>query len=190
VLKLVGGLPALTYSNTTGDVVYSLSSGMPDGHDWDDETVVAAAPGSWVQPYLADVNDHPALVYGQDLDPTELVYVRADDEAGTTWTNFNAPDPAADLHLNVTLACIAGLPVIAYIALAGNGEDHELRFVQAVDEDGAAWEAVQVLGEFDSVGQIEILELADGRPALVFRVDFDELDPLLRGETLYFAVPE
>ena len=189
MLDLVGGLPALTYKNADSEVVYSPSSGAPDGHDWVDETVVDDL-GSFALSYLADVNGRPAVVYRQSAAPNDLVYVRADDGAGTSWTNFRAPDPAADLRFDIAVACIAGVPVIAYSAAAPGGVDDELRFVRAQDEDGAAWEAVQVIGVWDRVGGIEILQLTDGRPAVVFRGDSDELDPLLRGEALYFAVPE
>jgi PKD repeat protein len=187
VLKLVSSEPALAYADSFDVPCYSPSSGIPDGHDWVDETRLIS-PGSWAGPYLADVNGHPALAYAEWNDH-DLVYLRADDVGGTSWPGDALPDPAASLRYGAALACIAiaGVPVIAYSVVAPGGEDDELRFVRALDEDGAAWEAAQVIGVWDSLGGIEVLELSDGRPAIVFRAHFDGPDP---GEALYFAVEE
>lgn len=185
-LELINGLPALAYVNAGGAAIYSLSSGAPDGSNWVDETEIDPAILSGL--CLAEVNGRPAVAYIKD--PTHLNYIRADDAAGTSWLNVVEPEPGASLRFDVALANNAGVPVVAYVAVAAGGIDDELRFIRALDEDGALWEAPQIIGVFDRVGLLRLLELSDGRPALVFQVRYDVLDPGLHGDVLFCAVPE
>lgn len=185
-LTLVNMLPAMAYTNAAGAAVYSLSSGIPDGSDWVDETVIDDMIFSGLS--LAEVNGRPAVAYINN--PTSLIYIRADDAVGSSWLNIAEPDPGTSLRFDTALANNAGVPVIAYVAVAAGGTDDELRFVRGMNEDGGAWEAPQIIGVFDRVGQLQLLELGDGRPALLFQVLFDVLDPGLNGDALYCAIPE
>jgi hypothetical protein len=185
-LARIDALPAMAYMNADAAAVYSPSSGVPDGSAWLDETEIN--PAVFAGLCLAEVNGRPAVAYIKD--PTHLHYIRADDAAGSSWLNVTEPDPGTSLRFDVALASNAGVPVIAYVAEAAGGIDDELRFVRAVNEDGGAWDAPQTIGVYDRVGLIQLLELSDGRPALVFQVQYDVLDPGLNGDALFFAVPE
>lgn len=110
-LALVGGLPAVSYQGSSGDIRYSRALDAI-GSAWG--SVVSVAAGSYGA--LADIEGRPAVSY-YDAGAGDLKFAWAGDSTGSTWPvgNIVTVDGAsANVGTYSSLTSVDGLPVIAY----------------------------------------------------------------------------
>ena len=127
-MALINGTPAVSYSDF-GDLCFALA--LDDqGDSWDDVEIVLATPEptGYQHTSLAEVGGRPAIACA-DLDGGRVVYIRADNVAGSDWGAvhelFSGDQP--------DLAVIGGKPAVCGIGTGG------LRYRRAADADGDDW---------------------------------------------------
>jgi len=194
-LKLIAGTAAAAYQDSEGNTVFAPASGDPAGSDWDRHVAFDPPPLnglSLATPALLEVAGHPAVAFGfiGPGEPERLGFSRADDAAGTAWPAPALLDDGAELSCRPSLFSLDGVPAVAYCVQA-DGPWEELRLLRAADAEAAAWDDVEVIGEFPDVQQVYGIELDGGRAGLVLRsvADHDD-DPRLISRAVYFAVEQ
>jgi hypothetical protein len=165
---IIEGNPALFYGGQVqvGGRLYDglwLTRGMDAlGAAWGDP-VLAVPRVTGLD--VALVGGAPATSYVWA--PDRIMYARAVDAAGSTWwPPFEAVSGAhAELMAGEEgpqLIEADGFPAISYF----DGEYGNLMYVRALDAQGSAWGAPQVLDRY--VGHIQQMTVVDARPAIVY----------------------
>ena len=119
---------------------------------------------AWDYIYGFQVDGRHALVYSPQIGPDQykLKYQRAADEDGTT---YGAPQVIADTgnqNPRLGLALIGGYPAIAYGSEVGV---KEVRYRRALDVQGTAWGADQLVAPDWDGEAVQLLEV-DGKPGV------------------------
>jgi len=163
-MAIVQGNPAVAYSTLSGNLQYARSNGV-DGAIWSAPVVVDGP--SILNPSasfaLVVVNGRPAIAYQDDANQ-DLLYVRADDATGTTWST--APvvvDNSGNLGMHVSMVVVEGQPAIAY-----SDSNGDLFYVRAQNADGTSWNTPVTVDTAIDSGLFHSLAIVDGRPAIAY----------------------
>ena len=131
-MAIVNGKPAIAYvDSSAGQIKYRQAADI-NGTVWNPVVIIQSAPGFFVRSVdLAVVAGHPALVYDNPAS-SNLEYVRATDNDGTTWgTTIIVVQNARRQYKS--LAVINGRPTIAY------SQSNAMHYIQATDILGTNW---------------------------------------------------
>ncbi|MCH7472043.1 hypothetical protein IIA79_03720 [bacterium] len=107
------------------------------------------------------IQDRLAVAY-HSQSSLDLEYQRALDAEGTEWGTPVLVDFEGDVGAYASLVQAGGLQAIAYL----DNSEKALRFVRAADEAGTEWSEPRVLDQ--SVGELTMKLLEDGRPAIIY----------------------
>lgn len=150
-LALVGGNPAIAYYDAINTALKFVSATGVAGTSWNVPiTVDAGTNGTDVGSYtsLAVVNGKPAIAYADAAGGSGALYVRANDTAGTSWSNpIRLSNPGAK---HIVLRVINNHPVVVSSGVAGgrvqiiNGSisyqpGGTTRIEVAADPNGDSW---------------------------------------------------
>jgi hypothetical protein len=163
-LAVVNGNPAISYfDRLNGDLKYVRATNA-DGSAWNSPITLASADYVGLYTSLAVVNGNPAISY-LDSTHTDLKYVRATNADGSTWGTPLTPDSAGLVGWHNSLAVVNGYPAISYFDYATN---YDLKYVQATNADGSAWNSPITLDSADYVGLYTSLAVVNGHPAISY----------------------
>ena len=138
---------------------------------------VAYAAGIWASPIpiaegitaqyisLVIVNGNPAISY-YDSTTHHLMYIRADDPDGKTWTPSSVVPvvTGGDVGQYASMAIVNGFPAISYYDAAG-----DLKYVRALDATGTfPWGTPKTVDSVGNVGQYTSLAVVGGKPAISY----------------------
>jgi hypothetical protein len=173
---LVGGNPAIAYSeDTKGDLKYVRASN-PAGSAWDAPITVVTGGASVAGPWcsMAMVNGNPAIAYYDETNK-DLKYVRATNATGSVWGApvTVASHPTNDLGQGCrlktfTVSAGSDRPVIAYLdATAGT-----VRMAVSTNTTGSAWGSPQTpdvtLAGFTDPRGMDMDVTPGGLPVIVY----------------------
>ena len=148
-LAVVNGHPAVRYFGG-----WFIRAQDPQGQSWGEPVRVPCGG------MLLEVNGRPALL-------SAYSYVRANDPDGESWgepVTLN-PDPGYSSFIQASAAIVNGRPAVAYAWKPEGASEYEVRFVRALDVNGAAWGAPVMVAE--SGGQPS-LAVVKGKPAVCY----------------------
>jgi hypothetical protein len=148
--------------------------------------------GEWSEPYelLTDfrsataalIDGVPTVVAGGAKgfgSPDALLYIRATDETGTTWSE---PEVIGSYSGQVALREINGKPVVAFAMDPDNPDGPQIDFIQGSDATGTAWSEPDMvgcaIGADRYVSAIALAELTGGYPACMYTVGSTDPDVL------------
>jgi len=165
-MQVVNGAPAIGYVEELGRDLRFVQARDPGGSSWflPTSAVSAGAVGNMLS--LAVVNGRPMMSY---LDTsganTDLAAVRSNDPDGIAWQAPVAVDASGDSSGQYSsLAVVGGRPAIAYYDLSAGS----LMYVQANDNDGAAWGVPITVDDGAAVGQYCSLVNVGGAPGIAY----------------------
>jgi hypothetical protein len=161
-LAVVDGNPAVAYSNGyNGSLVYRRADDA-QGTAWGAPVVVdglSENPGQSIN--LLVVEGSPAIAYTTDGDGSSedrLLYVRAQDAQGSTWSIPMTIEPGYGDEVEArdcSMALIGGKPAIAYAFSDLQNNLEGVRYCAAQDAIGLNWNGTaDVLSQAESVTQI------------------------------------
>jgi PKD repeat protein len=108
--------------------------------------------------------DRPAMAIGSQVSNSALLFIRANDSAGTDW-------PAQPLELQppgqggtCSMAIVSGAPAVCFKSVTGGA----LKFIRALDSEGAAWDTPQVIEASAQISDYTSLANSNGHPVVVF----------------------
>ena len=165
-LRVVNGNPAVIWHDWILGAINYRRAGDALGTAWG--STVTIDRGDILSPQgeyqtFAIVNGHPAVAY---LDRRarfgSLLYVRADDPDGTSWTRFVTADVTSCRF--TSMATVGGVPAISYHTVFGD----ELRYVAARDQDGDDWRPYELVDDGGTVGFHTSLVEVGGEPAISY----------------------
>lgn len=117
------------------------------GSAWEQPQILDSGSNSGFSNSMALVNGVPAIAY-YDSTESSLRYIQAQDPAGTMWSPAQTLDgQLEDAGDYCSLALIGGTPAISYY----NGLHGDLRYIAALDINGAAWGESVLLDESSNV---------------------------------------
>jgi hypothetical protein len=168
-LAVVNGKPAVSYYLfDSGDLKY-VQAGDAQGTGWGAPVSLDTAINSGQYNSLAVVNGNPAISY-YDATNFTLRYIRALDPDGTgAWGAPVTPDPGDTNGGFTSLRVVNGNPAIAHYRWpGGGGVPGLLRYVRALDANGASWGSGQTLDEASSdAGVYPNLLISSGVPLIL-----------------------
>ena len=107
------------------------------------------------------VNEKPAMAnYARN----HLQYVRALDDAGTSWDTATTVDPAVFSGKYLSLLVVNGRPAISYY----DETNGDLKFVRANDITGTTWGTPKIVDGIENVGQFTSMTIVNGNPAISY----------------------
>jgi hypothetical protein len=155
-LAAVDGRPALVYAGIFGSDIFYMRALDVDGLAWD----LPFGFQDGASPQLIDVGGKPAVAFSsiEAVYPHRLYYQHAADASGTFWP-VGQELLSGNATAGFSLEKVNGLPALA-APLGGGG----VKYMQALDAEGAAWGAQVMVGLHvsESVSLAEV----EGRPAL------------------------
>jgi len=113
---------------------------------------------------LAMVNGRPAAAYYDSTDG-DLLYCRANDEWGNTWSTPVTIDATGDVGQYVSLCVVSGNPAVSYIEPALG----VLKYARAADADGSSWGTPVTPDNTGGVAGYTTLLVVDGQPAISYQ---------------------
>jgi len=128
------------------------------------ETAIGTAGSNGSYSSMLVVNGFPAIAYA-DIAHQNLMYVRAMDSTGTTWSAPVFVDIAGAVGGFPSLQVVNGNPAISY----SDNSNQDLKYVRALDAIGATWDtpiAVDVTGDLGSFQTS--LQVVSGMPAISY----------------------
>lgn len=167
-LAVVDGTPCIAFHNVDASRLIFRRASTPNGDSWGNEVTIHASSGNNVGGYarILDVGGIPAVVY-QHVTNSDLLYARATDAAGTTWT---APVVLASDGLvgsDISAALVDGRPAAACY----DDTNNDLLFVHASNATGTgsnAWNAPLHIDTHPALGEHVSQALVNGMPALAY----------------------
>lgn len=172
-LAVVNGKPAISYYDATnGDLRFVRATDL-DGASWGVPTTVESTGNVGQSTSLEVVNGWPAISY-QDAGNLDLKYVRALDPDGIAWDLPLTLDTVNNAGSYSSLAIVGGNPAIAY-AYFDPMSNADLKYISALDPDGASWFMPQFLDTVASVGYFASLAEINGT-AMVAYEDYTNQD--------------
>jgi len=165
-MAIIGGRPAISFIVADSDLMYVRATDVY-GSSWGDPVTVEDKNnidvGMWYCTSLAVVNGYPAISYC-DRDSLDLMYVRATNSDGSSWSAPITVDSAGDVGVSSRLAMVNGYPAISHIDFT-NGN---LKFIRAMDIDGNGWGVAVNVDSTGSVDYDNSLVLVNGYPAIAY----------------------
>jgi hypothetical protein len=169
-LETVNGFPAICYRNDGEDIMFKRALDAC-GDTWGTAINVSGAYipniNSKSSPDMIIVDGHPAICF-QDDNHSTFVYCRADDQDGTSWTQFKIIDSGGVIGRKCEMVIVNGNPAIVY----NHEEDFcggSIKYVRATDIQGNGWNLPTVLvGGQCIYGYINIvnIQILNGNPAV------------------------
>jgi hypothetical protein len=142
-LAVVDGFPAIAYRHGALAQQRYVRAEDSNGDEWSEPVILDAESNGGFYANLLVVNGNPAICFYDGSD-SRLRYMRASDAQGAAWGTAQTLDGAdVDAGSYCSMALIGGLPTIAY----HKGIEGDLRFVKALDADGANWTEPVLLDE-------------------------------------------
>jgi hypothetical protein len=168
-LCVIDGRPAISYCDGVNLILKYVRAADAAGDTWSSPLTVDGATPVGYQTSMAVVNGRPAISYW-DLSGGDMRYVRASDADGTAWGAPVSADDAGSQLVGYysSLGIVDGKPAISYLGSPSTGP--ELRFVRALDVDGATWASPQILDDTLTTGSFgqTTLRIADGLPVIAY----------------------
>lgn len=173
-LAVVAGAPAVAFRDAAGALRFERAANAI-GTSWTATplTLDASTNDTGLFASLAMVAGVPAVAYYEGL-ADDLIFVRALDEDGSSWSTPVVVDSTDDVGQYASLAEVDGFPAIAY----HDETDGDLRYVRALDALGSSWGAPIVVddgaaadedeGGGNDVGAFARLAVIDGIPAIAY----------------------
>ena len=167
----VEGHPAVCYENYPPGQIMYVRALDPCGETWGTPVNVGLTnPNSQFgfNPSMAIVNGRPAISY-YSPNTQELIYVRANDIYGNSWSNFKIADTNGNVGQMSELRIVNGHPAISYIDLTNNCNNF-MKYVRSLDIDGNTWGSPVSIRELGcGCCQRSKFEIINGHPALMYR---------------------
>lgn len=163
-MALVNGRPAISYTDGAAQRQYYIRANDVNGAAWGAR--VSVDPPTLVINFssLAVVNGRPAICYEAAI-TTNLQYVRAVDVNGNNWSAPVVLDNMGGGWSSMpSMAVVNGNPAVSYAYSVTN----DLRFIRAVDVNGAAWGVPLTIDAAGTTGQESSLDVINGIPAISF----------------------
>jgi len=178
-MAVIGGNPAIAYQCFTGSLqeLWYVRAEDTVGDSWGSPVLVDDGAGTGHCPALLEADGRPAIAFHQDDGADKRVmYIRAEDELGTTW--LDDPDevvpPTESVNTGYVLsaALIDDRPAIAYTVVGA--DDAALGFISAQDAAGTAWNSPVQLDSFETALIDFTMSLVDagGVPGLAYHLDY------------------
>jgi len=165
-LAVVDGKPAVAYHKDYRAMYVRASDST--GSEWGTPVEVyqgTSQSDSGCRPYLAVVNGHPAMSFGDG----DVMYVRASDEEGTTWGDPIVPyDEGQPAGFRSSICIVNGKPAIAY---QSSGSTNTLMYIRAYDANGVCWGVPIELSRGEIYSSYKLV-VANGYPAVEYREAF------------------
>lgn len=112
----------------------------------------------------AIINGNPAVAYFDGTN-TNLKYIRANENKGTSWAApVTAVASASSVGQYTSLTTVNGFPAIAYYDVTAG----DLKYVRATDANGTAWGTPVTVEATNNVGQYASLVVVNGNPAIAY----------------------
>jgi len=167
-MALVNGRPAIAYEDQTAGKLYYKRADDQDGASWPaspvQADVSANAAGGFCS--LAVIDGYPAICEYY-VSFGDLMYVRALDQDGTSWSAPYAVHSGVNLGLYSTLlefTTTTTFPLITHMDAANN----QLVFEHATDASGAAWNTPQALCSAGDCVYSASMAIVSGLPAAIY----------------------
>lgn len=179
-LTLINGHPAVAMHQHSDDALVYMRALNAEGTEWEEPLTVdddvpptqygrAATIGR--EPFLLEVDGHPAIAYGEtgSNDANDrLKYVRANDANGTSWGDPKILHTGAHedekMGLNPEIVFLGGVPVVFYGRNDDRILDIEVLLIRAEDPAGITWGAPEGITVGFARGYVE----SDGLPGYVY----------------------
>ena len=167
-LAVVNGRPAIAYQDSTNDKLLYTRADDQDGAGWPAAPVQADVSANAAGGYcsLTVIDGNPAISEYY-ISFGDLMYVRALDQDGTSWSAPYAVHSGVNLGLYSTLlefTTTTTFPLIAHFD-AANGQ---LVFEHATDASGATWNTPQILCNAGDCMDSASMAIVSGLPAAVY----------------------
>jgi hypothetical protein len=171
-MAIVDGRPAVAYRTVSNDIMYAIASDSK-GNLWPAGNIKTVDTGmtGGQRLSLAEIDGRPAISYW-DGDNSRVLYIRADDSTGSSWTSPSEVVDSSGVGKVMSLIEFNGNPAIAYTNTAGSA-------LYYAENGGSGWNTVDVSGlsHFEPT-----LLLVDGRPAITTKrgggIDYCRMDEL------------
>ncbi len=112
---------------------------------------------------MLTVNGNPAIAY-YDAIHDNLMYRRANDANGTSWSEPITVDSTAIVGDFPSLKIVNGFPAISYY----DETNGDLKYIRATNADGSAWGAPVIVESAMDVGEHSSLQIVNGNPAIAY----------------------
>lgn len=166
---IISGNPAVVYYDTTERCLRYQRALDANGATWGPaQRILVDGSDAGEEPSLAEVNGRPAVTF-YDATFTRIMYARATDLEGSSWTVRPLFSGNHSTGRYSSLAVVNGFPAVSY-NVAGS---EDLRYVRASDVNGQNWgsgtaSSVLVTAAGNS-GAYNQLLVVNGRPAIAFQ---------------------
>lgn len=166
-MTIVNGNPAIAYYENSSGTLRYVRALDANGATWGTPQALDGALSSPVGWYasLDIVNGTPAISY-YDATNSGLKYIRATDANGTTWGTSLTLDNNGATGLYSSLEVVDGLPAISYYEGTGLGDI--LKYIQATDANGTAWNTPIISDIGKDIGFNTSLKVVDGNAAISY----------------------
>lgn len=165
-MEIVNGNPAISYQDGTNNDLMYVRASDASGLNWEIPIAVDSdedADGFTTS--LKVIDGHPAISY-HDRTNGNLMYVRANDASGLSWSSSISVDNDSDIDGEYSsLQVVNGFPAISYF----DDTNDNLNYVRAEDIQGTNWGIpIAVDNDSDRDGWTTSLEIVDGYPAICY----------------------
>lgn len=165
-MEVINGKPAIAYYDATNLDLKYVRSSDDTGGVWGAPITLDATGSVGVNDYLRVVNGVPSIAYYESIN-RNIKYIRANDSTGSTWQPplivETGDIPNSVLGTSMTFNVVNNKPAILYNNLAGN-----MRYIEALDSSGSAWDTSKNIDYIKSDGSMNITELTNNKPALTY----------------------
>ncbi|MCB1186875.1 PKD domain-containing protein [bacterium] len=167
-LREINGYPAAVYQQDT-KLMYAVAA-TPYGADPGDWQHVVVEDGSNGYPgenaSLANINGRPAIAWGQNPPPHDLIYSHASTPQGSSaadWQSITVDDYAGWIGDECDLEMVNGFPAIAYDDITNTG----LRYAVSDDQYGASGWTVVRADNHERSGSLPSVGVFAGSPVIL-----------------------
>lgn len=182
IIEDVNGMPVIVHLSNQLNILFVRA--LDDcGDTWDAPINVSSSYISGIyalgDPDMSIVNGNPAVAF-HDYTNANLIFCRADDVNGTSWTQFKIIDSGATVGKTVKIATVNGHPALFYSTQDPNHGSctGNVKYVRATDPTGANWGASQIIidNQCNYWGPNKFyFEILNGHPSLASTVN--DLNP-------------
>jgi hypothetical protein len=176
-----GQLPVMMWRGRKSNIsLFTAVAQMADGSAWGGPNSTSFNDTLYEGDFdLGLAGGNPAFCLGSSSVGSSLYFLRGDDAAGTGWTGVPASvDGGGTKGAYCVMATVNGKPAIAYSELGNN-----LKYVAAVDANGASWEEPQIVDSAGSVGMHAAMTVLPGNVPLI--VYYDETNKRVRAAAFF-----
>ncbi len=168
-LAMVGGRPAIAYSERSSEKVYFVRANDANGTVWGNRVTVGDG-GQWADGVsLAMVNGRPSVLYSDSKNAYigDLYFSRASNSTGDNWPSRVKVAGGTTINIECRLAVVNGRPVALF------GHTGGLNYVRATDANGTSWQSPVLPYAYG--GGYPDIAIIEGHPAVIHGVQAGEL---------------